>query len=60
MRQVQPIPYPREIVHPQCDKCRVPMWLARIAPEPGAPDHDRRTFECPVCKAEMTEIVEYK
>ena len=29
-------------------KCRVPMILCRVTPEP--PDFDLRTFVCPECK----------
>ena len=36
------------------------MWLARIEPYRGKPDHDKRTFECPVCDAVSTEIVKYR
>jgi ribosomal protein S27AE len=43
---------------PTCAKCGSPMWLSRI--EPDAPDHDRRTFECPRCENEVTEIFKYR
>ena len=52
---------PREkpvIARPNCTRCGAAMWLARI--EPDEPDHDRRTFECPRCRSEMTEIVKYR
>ena len=58
MRQFNITVYPQEIVHPQCDRCGVPMGLARI--EPDKPNHDKRTFECPACKGEITEIVKYR
>jgi hypothetical protein len=31
-----------------CPKCRVPMMLARVIPEP--PDFDLHTFICPECE----------
>jgi hypothetical protein len=41
--------------HPRCKECGVPMWLTRL--EPDKPDHNKRTFECKVCGASVTEIV---
>ena len=58
MRQSQINRYPCEIEHPLCDRCQVPMWLARI--EPDKPDHQKRTFECPACDAVIIEVVKYK
>ena len=52
--------YPHEIAHPQCNNCGVPMWLARIEPYLGKPNHDKRTFECPACAAVIAEIVKYR
>jgi hypothetical protein len=46
------------VVGPQCPACGTLMWLARI--EPDEPDHDRRTFECPRCQDELTEVVKYR
>ena len=34
------------------------MLLSRI--EPDAPDHDKRTFECPACGNELSEVVKFK
>jgi hypothetical protein len=34
------------------------MWLASI--EPDAPDHDKRTFECPVCPNVAVRFVKYR
>jgi hypothetical protein len=34
------------------------MWLVQI--EPDAPDHDRRTFECPGCENVVSETVKYR
>ena len=60
MRHTELSTYPHEIVHPHCNNCGVPMWLPRIEPYPGKPDHDKRTFECPACAAVTTEIVKYR
>ena len=46
------------IDRPACPACATPMWLARI--EPYKPDHDSRTFECPLCQHEQTAIVKYR
>ena len=43
-------------VRPVCSKCRTPMWLIRIEPE--KPSCARRTFECPGCHHQMTEVNE--
>jgi len=34
------------------------MWLACI--EPDEPNHDKRTFECPVCPNITVKIVKYR
>jgi hypothetical protein len=34
------------------------MWLARVVPDKA--DHDKRTFECPRCQDEVTEVVKYR
>jgi hypothetical protein len=47
-----------EIKHPKCAECGVSMWLALI--EANKPDHDKCTFECPVCENVTTEIVKYR
>jgi len=36
------------------------MLLAGITPVPNRPDHDKRTFECPKCGHEHSEVVKYK
>ena len=33
------------------------MWLACI--EPDKPDHDKRTFECPMCSNFTVKVVKY-
>jgi ribosomal protein S27AE len=43
---------------PGCPRCGEAMWLALI--EPDKPDHDKRTFECPRCQHETTEIVKFR
>jgi len=34
------------------------MWLACIKPE--KPDHDKRTFECPMCTNFTVKVVKYR
>jgi len=34
------------------------MMLARI--EPDQPGHDKRTFECPKCGNEVSEVINFK
>ena len=46
------------LARPTCPRCGTQMWLERI--EPDKPDYDKRTFECPRCQKEVTEIVKYK
>ncbi len=47
------------ILRPPCPKCGAPrMMLSRI--EPDSPGKERRTFECPSCGNEMTEIAQFK
>jgi hypothetical protein len=48
----------QSIQRPECPACAALMWLARI--EPDEPGHDRRTFECPRCQDELTEVVKYR
>ena len=43
-------------VRPSCSKCGAPMWLTRI--EPDETGFARRSFECPRCKHQMTEVIE--
>lgn len=52
------IPSPKVIDRPSCPKCGTKMMLRRI--EPDAPDHDKRTFECPSCNHEETFVFKYK
>jgi len=41
---------------PSCFKCGAPMWLIRI--EPDKSGCARRTFECPRCRNQMTEVID--
>jgi ribosomal protein S27AE len=43
---------------PTCPKCGATMWLARI--EPDKPQHDKRTYECPKCEHEVSDVVKYR
>jgi uncharacterized paraquat-inducible protein A len=43
-------------VRPVCSKCGIPMWLTRI--QPDQPGYARRSFECPRCHHQMTEVIE--
>jgi hypothetical protein len=43
---------------PLCPACGVPMWLTYI--EPHGEDHDKRTFECSVCKNTEIAVVKFK
>jgi DNA-directed RNA polymerase subunit RPC12/RpoP len=43
-------------VRPVCTKCGTPMWLTRI--QPDQPGYARRSFECPRCHHQMTEVIE--
>jgi hypothetical protein len=41
---------------PVCFKCGAPMWLIRIEPEKSG--CARRTFECPRCQNQVTEVID--
>jgi len=58
MRQSHYIPDAPKVEHPRCKECGVPMRLTRL--EPDKPDHDKRTFECKACGANVTEVVRYR
>jgi hypothetical protein len=54
--QIQP---PNDAVGlPVCPNCRSKMSLSRIVPEKA--DHETRTFKCPCCENEVSELVKYK
>jgi hypothetical protein len=44
------------IFRPNCNTCGTRMALVRIFPD--KPGYDQRTYECPRCEDEITEIVE--
>ena len=46
------------IACPSCPKCDTRMLLIRIFPD--RPGYDQRTYECPRCEHEVTEIMEFK
>ncbi len=61
MTKYQPAtPYSDSIKRPGCPRCGTRMMLARIRPIPNKPDHDERTFECPKCGNEISEVVKFK
>jgi tRNA(Ile2) C34 agmatinyltransferase TiaS len=45
---------PRVIACPSCRRCGTRMVLVQIFPD--SPGHDQRTYECPRCEYEVTEI----
>jgi len=46
------------IVRPKCSRCGTRMSLVRIFPD--KPGYDQRTYECPRCEHEVTEIVRFQ
>jgi hypothetical protein len=57
--QVSDCIQPKQIIaHPDCPTCGAPMFLMRI--EPAKPDYDKRTFECPQCLEQVTEVVKFR
>ena len=46
------------IACPSCPKCGTRMLLIRIFPD--RPGYDQRTYDCPRCEHEVTEIMEFK
>ena len=53
-------PYSDSIQRPDCPRCRARMMLSRIGTVPGKPDHEERTFECPNCGNELSDVGEVK
>ena len=51
-------PYSNSIIRPPCSKCGAKMLLSRI--EPDKPDHDKRTFDCPICNTSESFVVKYR
>ena len=60
MAQPNPIKTQRLYIDgPPCIKCGNGTTLTMIEPA-DEPDHDRRTFECPMCGHVMRTIVKFK
>jgi endogenous inhibitor of DNA gyrase (YacG/DUF329 family) len=49
---------PSVVVRPNCPTCGTRMSLVRIFPD--KPGYDQRTYECPRCQHEITEIVQFQ
>jgi DNA-directed RNA polymerase subunit RPC12/RpoP len=49
---------PVMIASPSCPKCGTRMLLLLIFPD--RPGYDQRTYECPRCEHEVTEIMKFK
>ena len=49
---------PTLLACPACPKCGARMVLVRIFPD--RPNPDQRTYECPRCEHEVTEIVQLR
>ena len=43
---------------PSCPRCGTRMSLVRIFPD--KPGYDRRTYECPRCQHEETEVIQFR
>jgi hypothetical protein len=48
---------PKIVACPSCPKCGTRMSLAYIFPH--KPGQDQRTYDCPRCEYEVTEIVKF-
>jgi len=48
---------PSIIALPSCPKCGTRMTLVHIFPD--RPGYDQRTYECPRCEHEITEVIEF-
>jgi DNA-directed RNA polymerase subunit M/transcription elongation factor TFIIS len=48
---------PAVIASPSCPKCGTRMVLVRIFPD--RPGYDQRTYECPRCEHEITEVAQF-
>ena len=44
------------ISRPVCSQCGAPLWLTRI--QPDKPGFARRTFECPRCQNQISEVIQ--
>jgi DNA-directed RNA polymerase subunit M/transcription elongation factor TFIIS len=52
--------YSGSIKRPNCPRCGTRMMLARMTLVRDKPDHDERSFECPKCGNEVSEVVKFK
>jgi len=46
------------IAAPSCPRCGTRTSLVHILPD--KPGYDQRTYECPRCENEITEVIEFK
>jgi len=60
MHQAEITPTLFGIGRPNCPRCGTRMMLARIAHLSDHSNHDQRTFECPNCGNETSEVVQFK
>jgi predicted RNA-binding Zn-ribbon protein involved in translation (DUF1610 family) len=60
MQPIQATPSMLGMWRPACPQCGTRMMLARIAPVPNHPDYDRRSFDCPKCGNEHSEVIKFK
>jgi hypothetical protein len=49
---------PSQMACPSCPRCGTRMKLVRIFP--NCPGYDERTYECPRCEHEVTEVVRFR
>ncbi len=49
---------PDLIAAPSCPRCGTRMLLVRILP--ARPGYDQRSYECPRCEHEITEIIKFR
>jgi len=49
-------PIAQLLVRPVCSKCGAPLWLIRIQPDKRG--CARRSFECPRCQNQISEVIE--
>jgi DNA-directed RNA polymerase subunit RPC12/RpoP len=49
---------PSVIACPSCPKCGTRMLLICVFPD--RPGYDQRTYQCPRCEHEVTEIIKFR
>jgi transposase-like protein len=49
---------PAVLACPSCPRCGTRMSLVRIFPD--KPGYDQRTYECPSCQHEVTEVIQFR